>query len=67
MPEVAGKDAILIDPTQPEDIAEMILSVLNNTELRAKTIAYGIERAAQFSWKKTANQVLDIYREVLNK
>ena len=67
MPEVAGRDAILIDPTQPEEIAQMIVSVLNNTALRAKTIAYGIERASQFSWEKTANQVLDIYRDILNR
>lgn len=65
MPEVAGKQALLIDPTQPEDIADMIHKVLTDNGLRNSSIAYGIERAAQFSWDKTAQQVVDIYNEVL--
>lgn len=67
MPEVAGSGALLIDPTQPESIAAMINKIRKDAALRAKTIRYGIERAAQFSWQKTAGQVLDIYREVLSK
>ena len=66
MPEVAGEGAILINPTEPEEIAESMLAVLNKTTLREETIAYGINRAAMFSWKKTATEVLDVYREVLN-
>lgn len=65
MPEVAGEGAILIDPNQPEQIAEKILSLINDNELRTKTINYGLERAGRFSWQKTALEVLDIYREVL--
>lgn len=64
MPEVAGEGALLIDPTQPDDIAATILNVLQNESLRNQTIAYGINRAAMFSWQKTAQQVLDIYEAV---
>lgn len=64
MPEVAGKGAILVDPTKADEIAEKILNVLNDTELRKQTIEYGIRRAAMFSWKKTAQEVVKIYEEV---
>jgi glycosyltransferase involved in cell wall biosynthesis len=64
MPEVAGDGALLIDPTQPEQIAEKIIDVLTNQELKEQTIAYGIKRASMFSWQKTARQVVDIYEEV---
>ncbi|WP_337042753.1 glycosyltransferase family 4 protein [Emticicia sp. 17c] len=65
MPEVAGEGAILIDPTQPEQIAEKILTVLNDNTLRAQTIKYGIERASMFSWEKTAREVVGVYEEIL--
>ena len=66
MPEVAGKDALLIDPTQPEQIAEKIISLLTDSDLRKQVVNYGIKRAAQFSWKKTADEVVSIYNEVLS-
>lgn len=65
MPEVAGKGACYIDPEKPDEIAETILEVLENGELRKNLIDYGIKRAAMFSWKKTAAEMLDLYNEVL--
>jgi len=67
MPEIAGSGALLIDPFNPEAIAEMILQVEENDNLRQQSVDYGIKRAEFFSWQKTADQVLEIYREVLNK
>lgn len=67
MPEIAGSGALLIDPFSPEAIADMVLQLQENNTLRQQTINYGITRAADFSWQKTADQVLEIYREVLNK
>ncbi|MBA4852669.1 glycosyltransferase family 1 protein [Emticicia sp. BO119] len=66
MPEIAGDGAILIDPTQIEDIADKIVKVLTDTELRTKAIAYGLERVKLFSWKRTTEQMVGIYNEVLN-
>lgn len=65
MPEVAGDGALLINPHQPDDIAAMIGKVLSDSALRQSTIDYGIARAAQFSWRTTAQQVVDIYNELL--
>lgn len=66
MPEIAGSGSVLVDPTQPEDIAEKIVRLLNDGEMKAKVIAYGLERVKLFSWKRTAEQMVDIYNEVLN-
>jgi glycosyltransferase involved in cell wall biosynthesis len=66
MPEVAGSGALLIDPLEPEAIANMIHNVRTDETLRNQTIAYGLKRAAQFSWKKTAEEVFNIYKEVLS-
>ena len=66
MPEVAGKDALLIDPTKPEAIADMIETVLTNTQIRTQTIAYGIKRAALFSCKKMASEIVEVYESVID-
>jgi glycosyltransferase involved in cell wall biosynthesis len=65
MPEVAGVGALLINPAQPEELAIMIEQVLGNAELRKQAVDYGLVRASQFSWRNTAQQVLDIYNELL--
>lgn len=65
MPEVAGKDALLIDPKQPEQLAEMILKILDDQYLRKSAVAYGIQRAALFSWKKNAAEVVKAYESIL--
>ena len=64
MPEIAGPGTILIDPTQPEEIAEMTVRLLDDTELQTRVIAYGLERVRLFSWKRTTEQMLDIYNEI---
>lgn len=64
MPEVAGDGALLIDPNQPEQIADTMLLVLENETIRKNTIDYGIKRAAMFSWRKTATDVLNVYKSV---
>ena len=65
MPEVAGKDALLIDPKQPEQLADMILKILDDQYLRKSAVAYGIQRAALFSWKKNAAEVVNAYESIL--
>ena len=61
MPEVAGKAALLIDPHDPNSIAEGMWQVVYNTELRNRLITKGYERVKAFSWKKTADH---IYKEL---
>lgn len=64
LPEVAGDAALLVNPENVFDIAAGIREVLTNESLRAELIERGRRRARQFSWERTACQVLDIYREV---
>lgn len=66
MPEVAGKAALLIDPLNIEEIAWAIYKVLTDTELKNRLKELGLERAALFSWEKTAQQTLEVYQEVYN-
>jgi glycosyltransferase involved in cell wall biosynthesis len=64
LPEVVGEAAMLVNPENVFDIARGIKEVLLNQDLRAKLSAEGRIHAAKYSWKSTAQQVLEIYREI---
>jgi glycosyltransferase involved in cell wall biosynthesis len=64
LPEVVGDAAMLVNPENVFDIARGIKEVLLNQALREQLIEAGNIHAAKYSWKNTAQQVLEIYREV---
>ena len=64
LPEVAGDAAILVNPKDPEELAEAMVRVLEDASLRTSLKTRGIERARQFTWARSARQTLAVYREV---
>ena len=64
MPEVADGAAILFDPASPDSMARGMADLLLNYELRARMEVLGAQRAAHFSWRKTAQRTLEVYCEV---
>ncbi len=63
-PEVAGDAALLVDPADTAAIAEAVARILEDGTLRERMIAKGFERAAGFSWDKTARMTIDLYRDL---
>jgi len=57
--EVAGGAGLEVDPADPSSVAAAIESA--NETLRAR----GLERAAQFSWERTAGAIEDLWKELL--
>ena len=66
IPEVAGDAAIYFDPHNVEEMADAILKVLGDSSLKEKLIERGKSRLQLFSWEKTAEQTLAVYKKVLN-
>lgn len=64
LPEVAGDAAVLVDPYDPEAIADGIYRVLSNEALRRDLRSKGIVRAHQFSWESSVRRIHDIYEQV---
>lgn len=62
MPEVAGDAAFLVDPNNSKDIALGIKGILSN---RMKWIKRGRERIKKFSWIKSAEKTVQVYREAV--
>jgi glycosyltransferase involved in cell wall biosynthesis len=65
MPEVADGAGLLFDPRNPASIARAIADILLDTDLRERMESRGLQRAAHFTWRKSAMATLDVYREVV--
>jgi glycosyltransferase involved in cell wall biosynthesis len=65
--EVAGNAALLagIGAGMEDGLAEAILAVLEDTALRESLISKGIERAAAFSWDRSAGLLRDLYTRLM--
>ncbi len=68
MPEIAGNAALIIDPYNEEEIADAILRIMKSSTFANKLREKGYERVKQFSWEKTAQATLDVYKKfAINK
>jgi len=65
MPEAAGDAALLVNPADTDEIANALLRLIADTELRAQLIQRGIAQAKRFTWDKSAAQLAGIYDEIL--
>lgn len=63
MPEVAGDAAILVDPNDTSSISEGIAKVIRGAKAYSDK---GSNRVKEFSWEKTAQMTLDVYKEAKN-
>lgn len=57
MPEIAGEAALLVDPFSPVSIAEAMQRISTDQILRGQLIKAGNERAALFTWDKSAERL----------
>lgn len=65
LPEVTGDAAILVDPHSQDAIAGGICRVLEDNVFREELVTKGQARAKQFSWDRSIQHTLEIYRETL--
>ncbi len=64
MPEIGGADAILINPENSDEICDMMLRLETDEKFYQEKRNVGLQRAQLFSWRKTAQQLLDLYKTV---
>ena len=58
LPEVVGSAGIMINPSNPSEIAEAIVALLRDDEKRNKLREEGLKRAREFSWERAACFIL---------
>lgn len=65
IPEVLGAAGILLDPDDAGAWAEAIAGVVADGERRESMRVRGLARAATFTWERTAQITLAVYRQAL--
>jgi len=59
MPEVAGDAALLVDPADPQDIANKMHQLYKDEALRTKLIANARQQIKKFDWERSAAKLWD--------
>lgn len=64
IPEVTAGTALLFDPHRPEDLAQAILKVTGEPEVRRDLVDRGLVRAREFTWERAARNTIEVFREL---
>ncbi|MDD5010601.1 MAG: glycosyltransferase, partial [Phycisphaerae bacterium] len=64
MPEIGGDAVLYVDPLRTESIADAMVKISTDDNLRRNLITAGAERNKQFTWKKTAEEVIKVYKKL---
>jgi glycosyltransferase involved in cell wall biosynthesis len=66
LPEVGGDAALYFDPNSEDSIADTLRQLLSEPDLRSELAQRGLERAAQFSWDRAAEETKAVYDAVMD-
>ncbi len=62
MAEIAGKAAVLVNPKSIKSIENGLKEILVNQDKQKEIVKKGEQRLKDFSWEKTAEQTLEVYK-----
>jgi glycosyltransferase involved in cell wall biosynthesis len=64
LPEVSGDAAQLVDPLDDEEMAEAMRRILEEPAAAQAAVERGYRRARRYSWRTSAETLLQAYRQV---
>ena len=64
LPEIAGDGALFVNPFDIEEISKGMEKIVFDENLRKDLIQKGYENIKRFSWRKAAEELLGIFKEV---
>ncbi len=65
LPEVIGDAGLLFNPAATDELADLLLLLVDDPAERERLVTRGRARAQDFSWDRTAAQTLEVYRSVV--
>ena len=63
--EIANKYAITVQPWDTDEMCKSILKITSQNKIYEKLSKLGLKRVKDFSWKKTAEEHMKFYRELI--
>jgi glycosyltransferase involved in cell wall biosynthesis len=67
LPEVAGAAARYFDPTDAEDVASVLLDLMNDDSARNLLRQAAADQVSKFSWQETALRTLSVYESLYSE
>jgi glycosyltransferase involved in cell wall biosynthesis len=67
MPEVAGDAALLVDPADPQDIADKMHQLYKDEALRSKLIVNARQQIKKFDWNNSAKKLWESMMKCMDK
>lgn len=67
LPEAGGNAALYADAESSQSIADNILRLIENNDYRDALVQKGIRHAKTFSWEKSAEQTVNVYKELMGR
>lgn len=64
LPEACGHAAVLVDPADVPAMAEALTAVATDQRRRDDLRRRGLERSRLFTWRKVAQEIAGLYREI---
>ncbi len=65
LPEVVGDAGPLVDPTNPQELADAIERVLLDEAFAEQCVSLGIARSRTYSWSRAAERTYAVYRQAV--
>jgi len=65
--EISGLAALFFNPYSQDNLEDQLQKIFSSSQLQKKYVNIGLIQAKKFSWKKTAQNTLSIYKNVLNE
>jgi len=63
-PEIVGDAGVFVDPTDVEAMADTLVNVLEDPDLRAALSTRGVQRSSRYSWERTGRETLKALEQV---
>jgi glycosyltransferase involved in cell wall biosynthesis len=64
LPEVVGDAGLMFDPNSVDELTEIMRELPDNPAIRESLIAKGLARARKFSWDRTVDETVEVYKAV---
>lgn len=64
-PEIADTAALYFNPDDEHEMSEVVRQILEDTTLRERLIALGHLRSALYTWERSADEHLKLYKQLL--
>ena len=65
IPELAGDAAILVSPLNTKEIADAMIRLAGDENLKNELREKGKKQVEKFNWEKCASQTLDVYKNLV--